>query len=122
MTQVELIRAEIDRLYNSPAPKHDQQCDFEDGYFTGISKIDDFLDTLQEPKNAEDYHKAFDELYGEHIPNLQEPEVDLEKELDAWRHSHFNGKRDGHYSGEYMERSSQLDLARHFHELRKNTK
>lgn len=50
------------------------------------------------------------------------PEVDLEKELDAWRHNHFKGKRDGHYSGEYLERTSQLDLARYFFELRKNAK
>ena len=39
---------------------------------------------------------------------------DLEKELDNWRHIHFSGRRDGKLSGEYLERSSQLDLARHF--------
>lgn len=48
---------------------------------------------------------------------LQEPEVDLEKELDAWRHEHFRGRRDNKFSGEYLERKSQLDLARHFYEL-----
>lgn len=48
------------------------------------------------------------------IKQYEQPEVDLEKELDQWRHEHFAGKRDGHYSGEYLERSSQLDLARHF--------
>lgn len=41
-------------------------------------------------------------------------EVDLEKELEKWRHDHFKGKRDGDYSGEYLERESQLDIARHF--------
>ena len=53
MTNAELlakIRAEIERLYNSPAPKHDPQCDFEDGYFKAISKIDDLLDTLEKQK------------------------------------------------------------------------
>jgi hypothetical protein len=44
----------------------------------------------------------------------EQPEVDLEKELEQWRHEHFRGKRDGDYSGEYLERESQLDLARHF--------
>lgn len=39
---------------------------------------------------------------------------DIEKELDNWRHIHFRGRRDGKLSGEYLERSSQLDLARHF--------
>ena len=48
--------------------------------------------------------------------------VDLEKELDTWRHEHFHGKRDGHFSGEYLERSSQLALARHFFNLRLNSK
>lgn len=53
------------------------------------------------------------------IDSLQQeqPEVDLEKELNQWRHKHFNGKRDGDYSGEYLERESQLDLACHFYEL-----
>lgn len=52
----------------------------------------------------------------------EQPEVDLEKETDQWRHKHFKGKRDGHYSGEYLERESQLDLARHFYELGLNAR
>ena len=52
----------------------------------------------------------------------EQPEVDLEKELGRWRHKHFKGKRDGDYSGEYLERESQLDLARHFYELGLNAK
>lgn len=58
------------------------------------------------------------------IESLQneQPEVDLEKELDQWRHEHFAGERDGHYSGEYLERSSQLDIARHFYNLGRNAR
>ena len=41
----------------------------------------------------------------------------LEKELESWRHEHFQGKRDGDYSGEYLERESQLSIARHFYSL-----
>ena len=41
----------------------------------------------------------------------------LEEELNQWRHKHFRGKRDGDYNGEYLERESQLDIARHFYEL-----
>ena len=52
----------------------------------------------------------------------EQPEVDLEKELGRWRHKHFKGKRDGDYSGEYLERESQLDLARHFYELGLNAR
>ena len=38
----------------------------------------------------------------------------LEKEVDRWRHEHFHGKRDEYFSGEYLERESQMDLALHF--------
>lgn len=48
---------------------------------------------------------------------MEKPEADLEKELNQWRHKHFKGKRDGGYYGEYLERESQLDIARHFYEL-----
>ena len=44
----ELIRQEIERLYDGEAPKHDQQCEFEDGYFTGIATISRFIDSLPE--------------------------------------------------------------------------
>lgn len=42
----------------------------------------------------------------------------LEEELDKWRHVHFNGARDG-FSGEYLKRTSQLDLARHIAQWQK---
>ena len=53
MTKEELlakIKAEIERLYNGEAPKHDQQCNFDDGYFTGIDTIAQFIDTLESEK------------------------------------------------------------------------
>ena len=50
MTTIEKIKAEIERLYNGEAPKHDQQCNFDDGYFTGIDAIAQFLDTLESEK------------------------------------------------------------------------
>lgn len=49
--------------------------------------------------------------------NLEVKEVDLEKELESWRHNHFHGRRDKELSGEYLERVSQLELAKHFYEL-----
>ena len=54
----------------------------------------------------------------EPIPNvITDVTVDLTKELDNWRHNHFHGRRDIDASGEYLERCSQLDLAKHFYEL-----
>ena len=44
---------------------------------------------------------------------------DLDEELNKWRHNHFHGRRDKDASGEYLERKSQLDLARHFAEWQK---
>lgn len=50
----------------------------------------------------------------------EKPSEDLKEELDRWRHHHFAGERDGLlYSGEYLLRDSQLDIARHFAEWQK---
>ena len=49
--------------------------------------------------------------------NLEVKEVDLEVELNKWRHNHFHGRRDKDASGEYLERISQLELAKYFFEL-----
>lgn len=51
------------------------------------------------------------------INTLEVKEVDLEAELNKWRHNHFHGRRDKDASGEYLERISQLELAKHFFEL-----
>lgn len=53
-----------------------------------------------------------------HLENsLETKNEGLEEELAKWRHSHFHGRRDADATGEYLERASQLDLARHFFEL-----
>ena len=51
------------------------------------------------------------------LKDLEAKEVDLEKELESWRHNHIHGKRDREASGEYLERTSQLNLAKYFFEL-----
>ena len=53
----------------------------------------------------------------EFIDTLEVKEVDLKAELNKWRHNHFHGRRDKDASGEYLERISQLELAKHFFEL-----
>jgi len=56
------------------------------------------------------------------LDTLEVKEVDLEKELDTWRHNHFHGRRDIFANGEYLERVSQLDIAKYFFELGIKTK
>ena len=51
------------------------------------------------------------------LDTLEVKEVDLEKEVNNWRHEHFHGRRDKEADGEYLERVSQLDLAKYFFEL-----
>lgn len=57
------LKAEIERLYYGEAPKHDQQCEFEDGYFTGIATISNFIDSLLDENNPEPYNPVYDEDY-----------------------------------------------------------
>jgi len=70
-------------------------------------------------KNLDYYQGKVDALSDtiSFLATLEVKEVDLDKELDTWRHNHFHGRRDKDASGEYLERSSQLDIAKHFFEL-----
>lgn len=94
MTNTEIIQAirnEIERLYAEHSSKYGTD---EAGLV--LYRLEDFLDSLEPEK-----------------PMNQD---ELEVELSIWRHCHFHGARDGHFNGEYLERTSQLDLARHFAE------
>ena len=39
--------AEIEKAANEPAPSHDQQCPWEDGYYCGLYKAENIIDTLK---------------------------------------------------------------------------
>jgi len=87
--------AEIERLREEEYP-----CDtFEEstGYYNALDEVSSFLNTLEVK------------------------EVDLKAELNTWRHNHFHGGRDFEASGEYLERITQLELAKHFLELGLNS-
>ena len=52
------IVAEIEEALDGPAPLHDQQCSWEDGYYCGLYKAESIIDSIEAK------------------------EVDLEKEID----------------------------------------
>lgn len=108
----EKLKSEIERLYDGEAPKHDQQCDFDDGYFTGIDAISGLIDSLQQeqPESSNGKfvfpnflyartvdNKTIDVSYApqsldavEYIKNdpTEQPEVDLEKftqKMNDWK-------------------------------------
>lgn len=41
------LLAEIDKAIDEPAPSHDQQCEWEDGYYGGLYKAESIIDTLE---------------------------------------------------------------------------
>lgn len=86
--------AEIDKVVDEPAPLHDQQCSWEDGYYCGLYKAESIIDTIEVK------------------------EVDLEEEIRKWQQKHFEGIGyilDG--SGGWIGRTSILDIAKYFFEL-----
>ena len=38
--------AEIDKVIDEPAPLHDQQCSWEDGYYCGLYKAEGIIDSF----------------------------------------------------------------------------
>ena len=38
--------AEIEKVIDEPAPSHDQQCQWEDGYYSGLYKAESIIDSL----------------------------------------------------------------------------
>lgn len=90
MNVIEIIKAKVKQIRKS-----------YDVYLARITKEDVFND-------LDDFLSFLDTLKEEPVC------YGLEEELDSWRHIHFRGNRDGHYSGEYLTRDSQLDLARYF--------
>ena len=39
--------AEIEKIIEEPAPSHDSQCPWEDGYYCGLYKAESIIDSLE---------------------------------------------------------------------------
>ena len=102
MKTIEKIRQNIEEIYDGEAPAHDQQCEFEDGYFTGISTISNFLDTLESEKPVQ--------------VDLEEAAVDIADELLAKpkdyvlsaKADYWNGAHDGIIAGAKWQKEQMI--------------
>jgi hypothetical protein len=47
------LMAEIEKTINEPYPKHDQQCDWEDGYCSGLYKALSIIEDTLEVKEVD---------------------------------------------------------------------
>ena len=57
--------AEIEKIIEEPAPSHDSQCRFEDGYYGGLYKAESIIDAIEVK------------------------DVDLKKEVEAYRDTFY---------------------------------
>ena len=62
---------EIEKAIDEPAPSHDTQCPWEDGYWCGLYKAESIIDTL-EIKEVDLEEVARHYLLHEHISPLNE--------------------------------------------------
>lgn len=68
-----VLMAEIEKVIEEPAPSHDQQCPWEDGYWCGLYKAENIVDTIEVKEvneeymydDLEDYAKKESELFAE---------------------------------------------------------
>jgi len=52
--------AEIEKITEEPAPSHDSQCPWEDGYYCGLYKAESIIDTLEVKEvDLEKYYHDF---------------------------------------------------------------
>lgn len=131
MELIEKIRAEIEKWLKEYA----EDSQFELGEHYGYKRVLSFLDTLREPEHPiyqlnqilidwvkeaptdkekdarEEAHKRFFDLYDEAM--MQEPEVDLEKELES-----FIKSETPYGTGGYGD---MMRIAKHFYNLGKNS-
>lgn len=103
MSNINKIKIYIEGLYDGEVPKHDQQCDFEDGYFTGISTILNFIDSLPEEKPSEDLEEAASRGGFDYVDEIEAKAPGL-----PWNdHDVEFGYRDGFIAGAEWQKKQQ---------------
>lgn len=91
--------AEIEKVIDEPAPSHDQQCPWEDGYYCGLNKAESIIE------------------------NLEVKEIDLETQIEDYINSHFTEGCDGVMISDWykvlggVHYKDLVEIAKHFFEL-----
>ena len=70
--------AEIKKAIDEPAPSHDQQCPWEDGYYCGLYKVESILDTIE--VKGVDLEKEIEE----HVVDMPMSEFTHDGEVDDY--------------------------------------
>lgn len=95
------IVAEMEEAIDGPAPLHDQQCSWENGYYCGLYKAESIIDTL-EVKEV-DLAKEIDKFYGMYRKNGITFSIEDNQECLDWK--------------EDCNPDFEIGFARHFFEL-----
>ena len=111
MNTIETIKAEVERMNKiaqaDVLKNEGEKRVWNQGIVTAYSYVLSFLSTLQE-KSEKPINPVCEEL---------------EEEVKAWHKKHFKAKNAWEdYSGHYLDKNSQLDFARHFYELGRQSK
>ena len=93
--------AEIEEAIDGPAPLHDQQCSWEDGYYCGLYKAESIIDTLD--VKEVDLAKEIDKFYGMYRKNGITFSIEDNQECLDWK--------------EDCNPDFEIGFARHFFEL-----
>ena len=93
--------AEIEEAIDRPAPLHDQQCSWEDGYYCGLYKAESIIDTLD--VKEVDLAKEIDKFYGMYRKNGITFSIEDNQECLDWK--------------EDCNPDFEIGFARHFFEL-----
>ena len=92
---------EIEEAIDGPAPLHDQQCSWENGYYCGLYKAESIIDTLK--VKEVDLAKEIDKFYGMYRKNGITFSIEDNQECLDWK--------------EDCNPDFEIGFARHFFEL-----
>lgn len=64
------LASELEKAIDDPAPSHDQQCPWEDGYYCGLYKAESIIDTLEVKETNLNKESVCKSANGEDLPEI----------------------------------------------------